>query len=78
MSVSVVTDDGKSRNTCCAHGIVQRLSNKPKRKSGIISSFGKLAKGAEGARAFQKTNEENIMSHRRCVFSGKAVHMYRL
>jgi hypothetical protein len=32
----------------------------------LISSFGKLAKGAEGARAFQKTNEENIMSHRRC------------
>jgi hypothetical protein len=42
---------------------VQRLSNKPKRKSGIISSFGKPAKGAEGARAFHKANEEKIMSH---------------
>ena len=42
---------------------VQRLSGKPKRKSGIISSFGKPA---EGARAFHKANEEKIMSHRRC------------
>ena len=45
---------------------VHRLSNKPKRKFGIISSFGKPAKGVEGARAFHEANEENIMSHRRC------------
>ena len=45
---------------------VQRQSNKPKRKSGIISSFGKPAEGAEGAKAFHEANEEKIMSYRRC------------
>jgi hypothetical protein len=48
------------------------LSNKPKRKSGIISSFGKPAKGAEGARAYHEANEEKIMSYRRCGLNDEA------
>ncbi|CAC5369864.1 unnamed protein product [Mytilus coruscus] len=42
-----------------------RRTKNPKRKSGTISDFGKPARGAEGARAFHKFNEEKILPHRR-------------
>lgn len=42
-----------------------RKKANPKRKSGVISSFGVPGRGAEGARLHHKNNEEKILSHRR-------------